>query len=84
MNLVNPDAIFSAHDHHGFLFTGDRQTGKMARYWAQNGRLYLHIIIIRTIEKFDKRDENAPFTLQCRSKDGTGTPSKLVSGTQNK
>jgi len=62
MNLVNPDAIFSAHDHHGFLFTGDRQTGKMAR----------------TIEKFDKRDENAPFTLQCRSKDGTGTPSKLV------
>ena len=24
MNLVNPDLIFSAHDHQGYLFTADR------------------------------------------------------------
>jgi len=62
MNLVNPDAIFSAHDHHGYLFTGDRQTGKMAR----------------EIEKFTKRGKNVPFTLQCRTKDGSAKLSQMV------
>lgn len=29
MNLVNPDLIFSAHDHQGYLFTADRETRHM-------------------------------------------------------
>ena len=26
MNLINPDIIFSAHDHQGYKFTADRET----------------------------------------------------------
>ena len=29
MNLVNPDIIFSAHDHQGYLFTADRESRHM-------------------------------------------------------
>ena len=29
MNLINPDIIFSAHDHMGYKFTADRDSGHM-------------------------------------------------------
>ena len=32
LDRLNPAVIFSAHDHHGYLFTGDRQTGRLERW----------------------------------------------------
>ena len=62
LELVNPDMVFSAHDHHGYLYTGERGSGRMAR----------------EVDKFDRRDTNAPFTLQTRSKDGQASLSSMV------
>jgi len=62
LELVNPDLVFSAHDHHGYLYTGERASGRMAR----------------EVDKFDRRDLNAPFTLQTRSRDGEAARSSLV------
>ena len=56
LELVNPDLVFSAHDHHGYLYTGERASGRMAR----------------EVDKFDRRDLNAPFTLQTRSVEPSG------------
>jgi hypothetical protein len=54
MDLVRPDMVFSAHDHHGYLFTGNRQSGKLDR----------------DVEPFHKSDLAAPFTLQTRAGPG--------------
>lgn len=53
MDLVNPDLIFSAHDHHGYLFTANRQSRKLAR----------------DVEKFSSQVDNTPLALQTRDSD---------------
>ena len=51
MNLVNPDLIFSAHDHQGYLFTADRQTRHMKA----------------DIRRFSRREESSVVEIHTRT-----------------
>ena len=51
MNLVNPDLIFSAHDHQGYLFTADRETRHMKA----------------DIRRFSRREESSVAEIHTRT-----------------
>jgi len=57
MDNINPDVIFSAHDHRGFLYTGKRTSLKMDK----------------TMDPFTQQDDITPIKLQTRQNNTDGS-----------